>query len=48
MTETLPDDGRASLSWARRQGLGDAVNRFHYDRLTRDAATGRDRLLFGG
>lgn len=43
MTEPLPADLRESLGWHRRQGIGDAGNRFHYYRLTRD-----DRLLFGG
>ena len=43
MTEPLPPDVRASLGWARRQGIGDAPNQFHYYRLTAD-----DRLLFGG
>ncbi len=43
MTEPLPTDLRNSLGWARRQGIGDAGNRFHYYRLTTD-----DRLLFGG
>lgn len=43
MTEPLAPDVRASLGWARRQGIGDAGNQFHYYRLTSD-----DRLLFGG
>lgn len=43
MTEPLAADVRESLGWHRRQGIGDAGNRFHYYRLTRD-----DRLLFGG
>ena len=43
MTEPLAPDVRAALGWARRQGIGDAPNQFHYYRLTRD-----DRLLFGG
>lgn len=43
MTEPLAPDVRASLGWVRRQGIGDAANRFHYYRLTSD-----DRLLFGG
>lgn len=34
MTEPLPADVRASLGWARRQGIGDAGNQFHYYRLT--------------
>ena len=41
--ETLEADVRESLGWRRRQGIGDAGNRFHYYRLTAD-----DRLLFGG
>ena len=40
MTEPLPADVRASLGWARRQGIGDAGNQFHYYRLTSD-----ERLL---
>lgn len=59
MTEPLPADVRASLGWARRQGIGDAGNRFHYYRLTPEPVRGgpggssppaeqRDRLLFGG
>ncbi|HEY5847190.1 MAG TPA: FAD-dependent oxidoreductase [Microlunatus sp.] len=49
MTEPLPSDVRESLGWARRQGIGDAGNQFHYYRLTSDPA-GQDgeRLLFGG
>ena len=43
ITEPLAPDVRAALGWARRQGIGDAGNRFHYYRLTRD-----ERLLFGG
>ncbi|MEA2376855.1 MAG: hypothetical protein QOD13_762, partial [Thermoleophilaceae bacterium] len=34
---------RESLGWARRQGLTDMGNQFHYYRLTSD-----DRILFGG
>ena len=34
---------RASIGWARRQGLSDANNQFHYFRLTAD-----DRILWGG
>ncbi len=33
----------APVGWRRRQGIGDAGNRFHYYRLTPD-----DRILFGG
>jgi glycine/D-amino acid oxidase-like deaminating enzyme len=43
MTEPLAPDIRDSLGWRGRQGIGDAGNRFHYYRLTRD-----DRVLFGG
>ena len=35
MTEPLAPDVRAALGWARRQGIGDAANQFHYYRLTR-------------
>ena len=35
MTEPLAPDVRAALGWARRQGIGDARNQFHYYRLTR-------------
>ena len=34
---------RASIGWARRQGLSDSNNQFHYFRLTAD-----DRILWGG
>ncbi len=40
MTEPLPSDVRDSLGWARRQGIGDAGNQFHYYRLTRDSSRG--------
>jgi glycine/D-amino acid oxidase-like deaminating enzyme len=43
MTEPLDAEQRRSVGWTGRQGVGDAGNRFHYYRLTRD-----DRLLFGG
>jgi glycine/D-amino acid oxidase-like deaminating enzyme len=43
MTEPLSADQKASVGWARRQGVGDASNLFHYCRLTRD-----DRILWGG
>ncbi|HET6832125.1 MAG TPA: FAD-binding oxidoreductase, partial [Solirubrobacterales bacterium] len=43
VSEPLSAEQRASLGWARRQGVGDSANRFHYYRLTRD-----DRLLWGG
>ena len=43
MTEPLSPAQLASVGWAGRQGIGDAANRFHYYRLTRD-----DRILWGG
>ncbi|MBI5103942.1 MAG: FAD-dependent oxidoreductase [Solirubrobacterales bacterium] len=43
VTEPLALEQRAALGWARRQGLADPGNRFHYYRLTGD-----DRILFGG
>jgi len=43
MTEPLSAQQRASIGWARRQGLADAANQFHYYRLTAD-----DRILWGG
>ncbi|WP_326999966.1 FAD-binding oxidoreductase [Dactylosporangium sp. NBC_01737] len=43
MTEPLTQQQRASIGWARRQGIGDAANQFHYYRLTDD-----DRILWGG
>lgn len=43
VSEPLSVAQRASLGWARRQGIGDSANRFHYYRLTAD-----DRLLWGG
>jgi glycine/D-amino acid oxidase-like deaminating enzyme len=43
VTEPLARERRAALGWARRQGVGDAANRFHYYRLTAD-----DRVLWGG
>ncbi len=39
----LRGEQRDSLGWARRQGLTDMGNQFHYYRLTSD-----DRVLFGG
>ncbi len=58
MTEPIPADVRASLGWQRRQGIGDAGNRFHYYRLVRGSGGfggvvvpgggTDDRLLFGG
>jgi glycine/D-amino acid oxidase-like deaminating enzyme len=43
VTEPLSREQRDSLGWARRQGLTDMGNQFHYYRLTGD-----DRILFGG
>jgi len=43
MSEPLSAAQKASVGWARRQGVGDASNMFHYYRLTRD-----DRILWGG
>ena len=43
VSEPLSAEQRTSLGWARRQGIGDSANRFHYYRLTAD-----DRLLWGG
>lgn len=43
VSEPLTPDQRASIGWARRQGLSDANNLFHYFRLTAD-----DRILWGG
>jgi glycine/D-amino acid oxidase-like deaminating enzyme len=42
-TEPLSAGQRESIGWARRQGLADAGNLFHYYRLTRD-----ERILWGG
>ena len=42
-TEPLTPEQRASVGWARRQGLSDMANQFHYYRLTED-----DRILWGG
>jgi glycine/D-amino acid oxidase-like deaminating enzyme len=42
-TEPLTPEQRASLAWARRQGLSDMANQFHYYRLTED-----ERILWGG
>ncbi|MGH3444573.1 MAG: NAD(P)/FAD-dependent oxidoreductase [Nocardioidaceae bacterium] len=42
-TEPLTAEQKAAIGWARRQGVGDASNMFHYYRLTRD-----DRILWGG
>jgi glycine/D-amino acid oxidase-like deaminating enzyme len=43
VSDPLSPDERASIGWARRQGLSDANNQFHYFRLTAD-----DRILWGG
>ena len=43
VSEPLTPDQRASIGWARRQGMSDANNQFHYFRLTAD-----DRILWGG
>jgi glycine/D-amino acid oxidase-like deaminating enzyme len=43
MTEPLTSGQRAAIGWAKRQGVGDLANQFHYARLTRD-----DRVLYGG
>jgi glycine/D-amino acid oxidase-like deaminating enzyme len=43
VTERLDASQRAAVGWARRQGVADSGNRFHYYRLTPD-----DRILWGG
>lgn len=43
VSERLTADQRAAIGWARRQGLSDANNQFHYFRLTAD-----ERILWGG
>jgi glycine/D-amino acid oxidase-like deaminating enzyme len=43
VSEPLAPDERRAVGWARRQGLSDANNQFHYFRLTAD-----DRILWGG
>jgi glycine/D-amino acid oxidase-like deaminating enzyme len=43
MTEPLTPAQRRAIGWARRQGIGDGGNQFHYYRLTAD-----DRMLWGG
>jgi glycine/D-amino acid oxidase-like deaminating enzyme len=43
VSEPLSPEERASIGWARRQGLSDSNNQFHYFRLTAD-----DRILWGG
>src|SRR5690606_40075991 len=42
-TEPLTDDQLAEIGWARRQGISDAGNQFHYYRLTSD-----NRIIWGG
>lgn len=42
-TEPLTRAQMESVGWARRQGVGDASNAFHYYRLTRD-----NRIVWGG
>ncbi|HEY5156137.1 MAG TPA: FAD-dependent oxidoreductase [Acidimicrobiales bacterium] len=43
MTEPLSPAQLDAIGWARRQGLADAANQFHYYRRTAD-----DRILWGG
>ncbi|MGZ9159541.1 MAG: NAD(P)/FAD-dependent oxidoreductase [Candidatus Limnocylindrales bacterium] len=43
VSEPLSPTQRNAIGWARRQGLSDANNQFHYFRLTAD-----DRILWGG
>ncbi len=43
VSEPLSPTQRNAIGWARRQGLSDANNQFHYFRLTSD-----DRILWGG
>ena len=43
VSEPLSPEQRSAIGWARRQGLSDANNQFHYFRLTAD-----DRVLWGG
>jgi glycine/D-amino acid oxidase-like deaminating enzyme len=43
VSEPLTEDQRHAIGWARRQGLSDSNNQFHYLRLTAD-----DRILWGG
>ncbi|MEJ3651562.1 FAD-dependent oxidoreductase [Actinomycetes bacterium KLBMP 9759] len=42
-TEPLTPQQLASIGWARRQGVGDSANQFHYYRLTAD-----NRIIWGG
>ncbi len=43
MSEPLSPAQLRAIGWKRRQGIGDAGNRFHYYRLSAD-----DRILWGG
>ena len=43
VSDPLTPEQRSAIGWARRQGLSDANNQFHYFRLTAD-----DRILWGG
>jgi glycine/D-amino acid oxidase-like deaminating enzyme len=43
VSEPMTPEQRASIGWARREGMSDASNQFHYFRLTAD-----DRILWGG
>jgi glycine/D-amino acid oxidase-like deaminating enzyme len=43
VTEPLSAEQMASIGWAKRQGLSDITNQFHYYRLTDD-----NRILWGG
>jgi glycine/D-amino acid oxidase-like deaminating enzyme len=43
VSDPLTPEQRSSIGWARRQGLSDSNNQFHYFRLTAD-----DRILWGG
>ena len=43
VTEPLSPAQRDAVGWRRRQGVGDAANRFHYYRQTADG-----RILWGG
>jgi glycine/D-amino acid oxidase-like deaminating enzyme len=43
VSEPLTPEERSAIGWARRQGMSDANNQFHYFRLTAD-----DRILWGG
>jgi glycine/D-amino acid oxidase-like deaminating enzyme len=43
VSEPLSAEQRSAIGWARRQGVGDAANQFHYYRLTAD-----ERILWDG